>query len=172
MSSASGPAVVAGIDWNRWTPVDRATLLFVVRDGEILLIRKKRGLGAGKINAPGGRIEPGETPIDAAIREAREEVGVTAIAPVEVGELHFEFVDGYSIHVRVFYAEVCHGEPRETAEAKPRWHRLEDIPYEEMWADDALWLPMMLAGERFRGWFVFDGDRLLDHRLERAHDER
>ncbi len=33
-----------------------------MRDDETLLIRKKRGLGAGKITAPGGRIEAGETP--------------------------------------------------------------------------------------------------------------
>ena len=159
---------VADVDWDAWSPVDRATLLFVVRDGEILLIRKKRGLGAGKINGPGGRIETGETALEAAVREAREEVGVAAIAPAEVGELHFEFVDGYSIHVRVFHAAGCRGEPCETDEATPSWYGLDDIPYDEMWADDALWLPMMLAGERFRGWFVFDGDRLVDHRLDRA----
>ena len=33
---------VSEIDWSRWEPVDRATLLFVIRDGEILLIRKKK----------------------------------------------------------------------------------------------------------------------------------
>ena len=42
------------IDWNAWEPQQRATLLFVIHGGEILLIRKKRGLGAGKINGPGG----------------------------------------------------------------------------------------------------------------------
>ena len=54
------PRTVAEIDWSAWKPVDVATLCFVVRDGEILLIRKKRGLGAGKINGPGGRVEPGD----------------------------------------------------------------------------------------------------------------
>ena len=38
------------IDWANWVSDEHATLLFVVRDGEILLIHKKRGLGAGKIN--------------------------------------------------------------------------------------------------------------------------
>ena len=54
--------------WLQWQPRERATLCFIIKDGEILLIRKKRGFGAGKINAPGGRIEPGELPIDCAIR--------------------------------------------------------------------------------------------------------
>jgi 8-oxo-dGTP diphosphatase len=48
-------------DWSVWQPTERANLCFVTRGDEVLLIHKKRGLGAGKINGPGGRIEPGET---------------------------------------------------------------------------------------------------------------
>ena len=40
-----------------WRPVHQATLLFVINDGNVLLIRKKRGLGAGKINGPGGKLD-------------------------------------------------------------------------------------------------------------------
>ena len=86
---------MAEIDWDTWSPSDRATLLFVVRNDEILLIRKKRGLGAGKINAPGGRLERGESPLEAAIREVQEEVGVTPTGIRECGELSFQFIDGY-----------------------------------------------------------------------------
>lgn len=39
--------------------------MFVVRGGEILLIEKKRGHGAGKVNGPGGKIDPGESPSNA-----------------------------------------------------------------------------------------------------------
>ena len=160
---------LAEIDWTAWVPGDRATLLFIVeeRSERILLIEKKRGLGAGKVNAPGGRIEPGESPIEAALRELDEELGVRAAGVVEMGELSFHFVDGYLLHCHVFRAEACIGEPIETVEAKPLWTPLAEIPFPRMWADDAIWLPMLLAGERFRGWFVFDGDRMLDHRVER-----
>jgi 8-oxo-dGTP diphosphatase len=160
------PRRVAAIDWEGWTPADRATLLFVVRDGHILLIRKKRGLGAGKINGPGGRIEGDETPIECAVRETREEVRVTATDVVERGELRFQFTDGYSIHVWVFHAGGCTGEPGETDEATPAWHAVDEIPYDEMWSDDRIWLPHFLAGRRFAGRFVFDGDRMLDHELD------
>jgi hypothetical protein len=34
-----------------------------------------------------------------------------------------------------------------------------------MWADDALWLPHLIAGRAFAGRFVFDGDRMLAHEL-------
>ncbi|MEO1370466.1 MAG: NUDIX domain-containing protein, partial [Acidobacteriota bacterium] len=67
--SAGGARRVAEIDWRRWRPTDRATLVFVIDGGRILLIRKKRGLGAGKVNGPGGRLEAGETPVQCAVRE-------------------------------------------------------------------------------------------------------
>ena len=64
--------VVSKIDWRRWKPTDVATLVFVVEPERLLLIRKKRGLGAGKINGPGGRREPGETLDECAARELEE----------------------------------------------------------------------------------------------------
>lgn len=166
---AERPAVLslADVDWARFSPKDRATLLFV-RDGErVLLIHKKRGLGAGKINAPGGRIEPGETPRAAAIREVEEELCVTPTGVREAGRLAFQFADGYSLAAHVFTATGYRGEPRETDEAVPLWAPVDAIPFERMWADDALWIPLMLAGEPFDGRFVFDGDRMLDHSLSR-----
>lgn len=92
------------IDWASWRAKDLATLLFVVKDGRILLIRKRRGLGAGKINGPGGRLDDGETALQAAVREVEEELCITPLDPVERGQLRFQFVDGYSIHGFVFHA--------------------------------------------------------------------
>lgn len=162
------PRYIRDIDWQGWTPVDPATLLFVVRpsEGRVLLIRKKRGLGAGKINAPGGRIEAGESPLQAAIREVREEVGVTPTGIRHRGELSFVFVDGYSLHVHVFRADDCSGQLCETPEAIPLWTDMAAIPYDEMWEDDRLWLPSLLADRSFSGRFIFDGERMLDHVLE------
>jgi 8-oxo-dGTP diphosphatase len=153
---------VGEIDWLRWTPTERATLIFVIRGGRILLIRKKRGLGAGKINGPGGRIEQGESPEQCAIRELQEELRVVPLGVEHRGELSFQFTDGFSIHAHVFTATDSRGEPQETDEALPLWFSTTDIPYAEMWQDDALWLPLALAGKRFSGRFVFEGDRMLD----------
>ncbi len=161
---------VSEIDWRSWSPVDHATLLFVIRDGEILLIRKKRGLGAGKINGPGGRLDPGESPREAALREVEEEICVTPVEAQPCGELSFQFVDGYSIHVYVFSAGGFHGEPQETDEALPMWFALDRIPYLEMWADDPFWLPLMLRGQAFNGRFLFDGDDLVDYELDLLDD--
>lgn len=153
-------------DWTRWEPTERATLCFVVRGGEILLIRKKRGLGAGKVNGPGGRLEPNETPLECAVRETQEELGVTPLAPEWRGDLHFQFVDGYALHCAVFTARDCEGTAIETDEAVPLWTPVDAIPFHEMWADDVHWLPGVLAGKNFLGYFDFDGETMLSHRVE------
>jgi 8-oxo-dGTP diphosphatase len=153
-------------DWSVWQPTERATLCFVVRDGWILLIRKKRGLGAGKVNGPGGRLEAGESLLQCAVRETQEELGVTPIDPEWRGELFFQFVDGYGLHCAVFTAADCEGEAIETDEAAPLWTPVDAIPFQEMWADDEHWLPGVLAGRNFRAFFDFDGDAMLSRRVE------
>jgi 8-oxo-dGTP diphosphatase len=151
--------------WKTWEPRERATLCFLIQDGQILLIRKKRGLGAGKINGPGGRIEPGEEPHECAVRETSEEVGLTPRNVQNRGELHFQFADGYSLHCAVFVAHEFTGELIETDEALPIWTPLDSIPYDEMWADDIHWLPGVIAGGTFRGYFHFDGEKMLSKHL-------
>ena len=159
---------VGEIDWTTWQPADLATLTFIVCGDRMLLIRKKRGLGAGKINAPGGRLDPGETWQEGAVREVEEELCITPLDPVYVGENRFQFVDGYSIHAAVFRATAFTGVPTETDEATPFWFDLSRLPYDQMWEDDPLWLPHVIAGRRFSGRFIFDGDLMLDHAIELA----
>ena len=153
------------IDWAHWVPKETAVLTFIRRGGELLLIEKKRGLGAGKVNAPGGRIEAGETAEQAAVRETREEVGLTPLGLRPAGRLDFAFTDGYSLCCHVFTADGFEGTMTETDEAAPFWCAESAIPYDRMWADDRLWLPLMLAGRAFEGQFIFDGDRMAWHRV-------
>ena len=144
-----------------WTPTVVANLVFLTRDGEVLLIHKKTGFGAGKINGPGGKLEPGESAIESAVREVEEELCIVPRGLREMGVLHFDFVDGLRLHCTVFLGTEFEGTPKETREARPEWFRFDEIPYDRMWADDIHWLPGMLAGRRFRAWFRFDGEEML-----------
>jgi len=154
------------IDWDTWVPVDVATLCFIRKEGRLLLIHKKRGLGKGKINAPGGRVEKGETLEETAVRETQEEVGLTPLGLVFAGRLDFVFTDAYSLQAHVFTATDATGALTETDEAAPFWCDENAIPYDKMWSDDRLWIPLMLEGKTFEAQFVFDGEQMLWHRLK------
>ena len=164
--SPTPPSCCRDIDWYAWQPAVRATLLFVLLSDRILLIRKKRGFGAGKINGPGGKLGPGESALEAAVREVVEEVGVTPSGVRSRGTLAFQFTDGLALHVSVFTATDCQGELVESEEALPFWGDARDLPFDEMWADDLVWLPHLLAGRDVTLRAVFAGDTMLDFALE------
>ena len=67
------------------------TLCYVVRDGQVLLAMKKRGLGQGKWNGPGGKVEDGETPEQACRREFFEETGSKVLTLEAKGLIEFVF---------------------------------------------------------------------------------
>ncbi|MGB0114512.1 MAG: CoA pyrophosphatase [Ilumatobacteraceae bacterium] len=70
-----------------------SAVLIALHDGvdgaEVLLTRRSMQLRnhRGEISFPGGRTDPGETPIETALREAHEEVGLDPSLPSVVGEL-------------------------------------------------------------------------------------
>jgi 8-oxo-dGTP diphosphatase len=152
------------------------TLLFLVRGEpptELLLGWKKVGFGAGKYDGFGGKIEPGETVMEAALRELAEECGVRAreasVRPVAYLDFRFPHRPEWDQVVYAYLATAWDGEPVETDEMIPQWYALADIPYAQMWQDGRLWLPQVLAGECLRGRFVFSAD---NETLEQAdlHD--
>ncbi|MDE2290766.1 MAG: 8-oxo-dGTP diphosphatase [Elusimicrobia bacterium] len=146
----------------------RDTCLCFVLDaarGRVLLIRKKRGMGAGKWNAPGGKLEPGESAADAAARETREETGVSPEGLRYAGLLEFRFAAGstsWDNLCRIFRAEAFSGELcPEHEECSAHWVGLDDVPYDGMWEDDRSWLPSLLAGRPFHRRYLFGaGDAL------------
>ena len=142
------------------------TLCFIVQSGRVLLMRKKRGIGAGKINAPGGKVDPGEAPLAAAIRETQEEIGVTPVCPELRGQLWFHFRDGPTLHCHVYLAGEFTGELCETAEAIPQWYPADALPYGEMWADDRAWIPLLLSGKRFEGIVEVTGEEVTGQTLK------
>ncbi|MGE5560970.1 MAG: ElyC/SanA/YdcF family protein [Chloroflexota bacterium] len=56
--------------------VHRSAGVVIVRDGKVALIRREHGSGKAHYLFPGGQVEPGETLEQAAVREAREELGL------------------------------------------------------------------------------------------------
>ncbi|WP_289155094.1 NUDIX hydrolase [uncultured Salipiger sp.] len=55
-----------------------ATIAAVIRDNQVLLVRRANPPDAGRWGFPGGKIEHGETLFEAATRELAEETGISA----------------------------------------------------------------------------------------------
>ena len=153
------------------TNLRQTTLCFLVKGERILLARKREGFGAGRWNGVGGKVEPGESVEEAAIRESQEEIGVTPTAMKKAAELEFYFyTDAHrqspsDQKVSVYIAEAWEGEPSESEEmGVPRWHPKDSLPFDSMWPDDPFWLPNVLSGKFVEGLFLFgEGDKLLDY---------
>jgi 8-oxo-dGTP diphosphatase len=126
----------------------RTTLCYPIVDGSVLLAMKKRGFGAGKWNGAGGKLQEQETPEQACRRETKEEIGVELEGLEYRGDIEFlvEEKPEWNQICSIFVATGIVGTPQESEEMRPDWFALESIPYAEMWADDPIWLPGVLAG--------------------------
>lgn len=83
----------------------------IIKDGKTLLARRRGSHAAGYYGSVGGHVEFGESPIETAKREAREELGI------EIGNLRFASCTNmikYGKHYLdiSFVAEIVSGEPR------------------------------------------------------------
>lgn len=38
---------------------------------------------------------------------------------------------------------------------RPQWFDSKDIPYDKMWLDDKYWMPLLLEGKLFKGYYHF-----------------
>ncbi len=143
-------------------------LIHDVPNSRVLLGLKKLGFGAGRWNGFGGKLEKGETILEAAKREVKEEAGVSVSDIEEVGRIDFEFKGNPEIlEVHIFRTEEFTGKPIESDEMKPQWFNINEIPFDKMWPDDKYWMPLFLNKKKFTGYFLFGpGDSVLLYDLQ------
>lgn len=79
------------------------------KSGKILLLHRQKGL-KDQWETPGGKLEAGETPGQAAVREVKEEIGVQVELIKPLGENDFAEND-QSYHYHWFQAKITAGHP-------------------------------------------------------------
>jgi len=103
----SGPA-----DVPRIKPL-HGVLLVLRQRGHLVLIRRTKEPYKGLLALPGGKLERGETPLEAARREMREETGLRKPAPEWLGRVTDLLVEGAPPHAMfvldVFEADLAEG---------------------------------------------------------------
>jgi 8-oxo-dGTP diphosphatase len=153
----------------------RVTTLGVIRDGDsILLGMKKRGFGVGKWNGFGGKVGDfvtGESIKSALCREFTEEININVNEDdlVNMSLIHFHFAGNteWDNDMHVFFVDRWSGDIKESEEMIPQWFSVENIPYDKMWQDDKVWLPIVLNGVSLEGDVYFDDDnKLIDWSLK------
>ncbi len=85
----------------------------VERDGKFLLVQEGREEFSGKWNLPCGELDPGESIINCATREGKEETGYELKVVAWVGQyqqLQWSVFGGHDLIINVFYSEIVGGE--------------------------------------------------------------
>ena len=136
-----------------------------------MLLKASGKFVGGFWNAPGGKIENGETPDQAAVREVKEETGLVLNKLEKSCFLEFYFGHGKlrpDWTAEVFTSSDFEGELKESDEGRLRWFSKNELPIEQMWEDDRHWLPLLIQGIMFRGVFEFteDSKKLVSFRIE------
>ncbi len=167
-------------------PTIEATLCYVEQGDSVLMIRRGKQPGdlhAGKYNGLGGKLEPGESPLDCARRELLEESGLRADRLSFAGHIVFPRFDGSNDwSVFLFRAADCDGALLEDSregvlEWIPRDRLLDScyipgVPPEDarrgipLWEGDRHFLPWVLSGRRFLARFDYESGRYVDHAVE------
>src|SRR5690554_2413344 len=138
----------------------RTVLIYIEHDHKYLLIHKhKRDMNYNKYMGVGGKIEIGESPYEAAIRETFEETGLV-IQPIFKGNIYFHSKD-YKEHMILYKALEFKGKLKNSEEGKLTWVEKDKLRQLPMWEGDYYFLEKLDQEEPFQMHLFYDKDKLI-----------
>ena len=150
-----------------------ATLCYLRHEGKTLMvhrIKKKNDMHAGKWNGLGGKLEPGETPEECAVREILEESGLKVINPILKGVLTFPaFSNDEDWYAFVFVAHEFEGQLIDSPEGDLKWVDNSELLDLNLWDGDRIFLPWLERPGFFSGKFIYENGRFIEHQVVFYH---
>jgi 8-oxo-dGTP diphosphatase len=103
-------------------PVRQVVAGVLERDGKILIGQRRAGKShAFEWEFPGGKVEPGETPLQALERELEEELGIRNATGEEVLRYDYTYPDKAPVTLIFFRVRAWEGEPQHLNYSEMRW---------------------------------------------------
>lgn len=130
----------------RWLVIPR-TLCFVTHGEDVLLLKRgpHRRVFPNKYNGVGGHIERGETGLECAVREIREETGLEVTAPLLCGVSHIDAGQETGIVLLIFRAEARSRQFVDSDEGTLEWVPQSRVMEYDLVEDLPVVLPRVLA---------------------------
>ncbi len=125
-----------------------AVLVFLLRRRSVALGRKLKYIVAGYRTSAGGKIEPGETPEQAAKRETSEEAGAETHLLLYRGVVEIENIDhsDWNCRLHLYICREFDGEPTNSDEIIDwQWYDIDNLPWGEIRPSDRTWLEAILV---------------------------
>lgn len=145
------------------------TLCYIQRDNQVLMLhrtKKANDLNHDKWIGIGGHVEPGETPMDCILREAREETGLELLDCRYRGLIHFRSDRWEDEEMFLFTATRFEGALVTCDEGDLEWIDWEALESLTLWEGDKIFLKLLREGAAgFELTLRYEGERLRESRL-------
>ena len=146
-----------------------ATLCYVQKPGHTLMlhrVKKKNDMHQGKWNGLGGKLEPGESPEECAIREVWEESGLACRNPRLRGFITFPAFDEIDDWYTFLYTfDDFEGELIDSPEGNLAWVANDRLLELNLWPGDRIFLPWIFQDRLFSAKFVYDKGEFIRHEV-------
>lgn len=140
----------------RTEKVELTVLCLLHKDNQYLLQDRVKADWKG-YTLPGGHIEPGESIVDAVVREMKEETGLTVLNPKLCGVKQFPIKDGRYL-VFLFHADQFHGDIISSEEGSMHWVKKEDLDKVNLVSDFHELVEVMLDDNLNEFQYVIQGN--------------
>lgn len=139
------------------TEICELTMLCLIQRGNEVLLQNRVKKDWAGYTLPGGHVEPGESFVDACVREMQEETGLTVLNPTLCGVKQFPN-NGSRYIVFLFKADQFEGELRSSDEGKMEWVSLSKLPEYNTVSDLKELLDVMLRDDLNEFQYIVRGD--------------